>query len=88
MVVGISQKAKQELLAIIRDHYNALSKKDSSRILDEFIAVTGRRRKHGIRLLDNPAMEIVWLEKRLAGGNAKAHCYGPAHRTESWTPYR
>ena len=30
------------------------SKKDKSRILDEFIAVTGHHRKHGIRLLGKP----------------------------------
>ena len=28
--------------------------KDNSRILDEFIAVTGHHRKHGIRLLGKP----------------------------------
>ena len=43
--------AKQELLATIRDRYRASSKKDKSRILDEFIAVTGHHRQHGIRLL-------------------------------------
>ena len=43
--------AKQPLLATIRDRYRASSKKDQSRILDEFIAVTGDHRKHGIRLL-------------------------------------
>ena len=43
--------AKQELLATIRDRYQASSRKDESRILDEFIAVTGHHRKHGIRLL-------------------------------------
>ena len=48
---GISKMAKQELLAPIRDRYRASSKKDKSRILDEFIAVTGHHRKHGIRLL-------------------------------------
>ena len=36
---------KQELLATIRDRYRASSKKDKSRILDEFIAVTGHHRK-------------------------------------------
>ena len=44
--------AKQELLATIRDHYRASSKQEKSRILDEFIAVTGHHRKHGIRLLE------------------------------------
>ena len=48
---GISKMAKQELLATIRDRYRESSKKDKSRILDEFIAVTGHHRKHGIRLL-------------------------------------
>ena len=43
--------AKQELLATIRDRYWASSRKDKSRVLDEFIAVTGHHRKHGIRLL-------------------------------------
>ena len=43
--------AKQELLATIRDRYRASSKREKSRILDEFIAVTGHHRKHGIRRL-------------------------------------
>ena len=42
--------AKQELVATIRDRYRASSKGEKSRILDEFIAVTGHHRKHGIRL--------------------------------------
>ena len=44
--------AKQELPATIRDRYRASSKREKSRILDEFIAVTGHHRKHGIRLLE------------------------------------
>ena len=43
--------AKQELLASIQDRYQGSSEKDKGRILDEFIAVTGHHRKHGIRLL-------------------------------------
>ena len=43
--------AKQELLDTIRDRYRSSPKKDKTRILDEFIAVTGHHRKHGIRLL-------------------------------------
>ena len=46
--------AKRELLATIRDRYWSFSRKDKSRILDEFIAVTGHHRKHGIRLLGKP----------------------------------
>ena len=48
---GISRMAKKELLATIRDRYRASSKKEKSRTLDEFSAVTGHHRKHGIRLL-------------------------------------
>ncbi len=48
---GISKVAKRELLATLRDRYRCSSKKDKSRILDEFIAVTGHHRKHGIRLV-------------------------------------
>ena len=51
MVGSMSRMAKQELLATIRHRYRASSRKDKSRILDEFIAVTGHHRKHGIRLL-------------------------------------
>ena len=51
MAEGICRMAKQELLATIRDRYRLSSKKDKSSILDEFIAVTGHHRKHGIRLL-------------------------------------
>ena len=43
--------AKRELLASIEDRYEVASKKHKGRILDEFIAVTGHHRKHGIRLL-------------------------------------
>ena len=43
--------AKRELLATLRDRHRSSSKKDKSRNLDEFIAVTGHHRKHGIRLL-------------------------------------
>ena len=51
MAGGMSRMAKRELLASIQDRYQGSSKRDKSRILDEFIAVTGHHRKHGIRLL-------------------------------------
>ena len=41
---GMSRMAKRELLATIRDRYRNSSKKDKSRILDEFIAVTDHYR--------------------------------------------
>ena len=51
MAGGMSRMAKRELLASIQDRYQGSSKKYKGRILDEFIAVTGHHRKHGIRLL-------------------------------------
>ena len=49
--------AKQELVATIRDRYQQSLKKEKGRILDEFTAITGHHRKHGIRLLRQPAGE-------------------------------
>ena len=54
---GISKMAKQELVATIRDRYRQASKKDKGRIPDEFTAITGHHRKHGIRLLSQPVGE-------------------------------
>ena len=51
MAGGMSKMAKRELLATIRDRYRASSKNDKTRILDEFVAVTGHHRKHAIPLL-------------------------------------
>ena len=48
---GISRIAKRDLLVTLRDRYRNSSKMDKTRILDEFIAITGHHRKHGIRLL-------------------------------------
>ena len=42
--------AKRELPATIRDRYRISSNRKKSRILDEFIAVTGHHRDHGVRL--------------------------------------
>ena len=55
---GISRMAKQELLATIRDRYQESSKKEKGRILDEFMAVTGHHRKHGIRLLAQTGYDV------------------------------
>ena len=52
---GISKMAKQELVATVRDRYQQASKKDKGRILDEFTAIAGHHRKHGIRLLSGTA---------------------------------
>ena len=48
--------AKQELLASIQDRYRESSRKDKTRILDEFIAVTPhQRRRRSYRAAGGPA---------------------------------
>ena len=54
---GISKMANHELVATIRERYQQASKKDKGRILDEFTAITGHHRKHGIRLVSQTAGE-------------------------------
>ena len=49
MAGGMSRMAKKELLATVRDRHRESSRKDKTRILDEFIAVTGHHCQHGIR---------------------------------------
>jgi hypothetical protein len=52
---GISLQTRDELLGAIQRRYQESSKTDKVRILDEFIALTGYHRKHGIRLLSKVA---------------------------------
>lgn len=47
----ISSRTRKELLEAIRRRYHESSKTDKTRILNEFIALTGIHRKYGIRLL-------------------------------------
>jgi hypothetical protein len=47
----ISKESRQELTEAIRQRYARASKQDKSRILDEFVAMTGYHRKHAIRVL-------------------------------------
>src|SRR5881392_1266795 len=47
----ISKQAKRELLDLLRQRYRQADKQDKGKILDEFVALAGRHRKHAIRLL-------------------------------------
>ena len=47
---SISRTEKRELLATMRDRYQAFSREDRNRILHEFTAVASHHRKRGIRL--------------------------------------
>ncbi len=51
MVGEISTATKTEVLGAIRSRYRDASKKDKSRMLDEFVAMAGCHRKHAVRLL-------------------------------------
>ena len=46
----ISKMARRGILATLRDRYRSSFKKDKGRILDEFMAISGHHRKHGVRL--------------------------------------
>jgi len=47
----ISSQMRRELLEATRWRYHKSSKTDKTRILNEFVALTGYHRKHGVRLL-------------------------------------
>lgn len=47
----VSSSSRRELIAALRARYRDAGKLDKSKILDEFVALTGAHRKHAIRLL-------------------------------------
>lgn len=47
----MEMQAKGALVDSIRSRYYGARKKDKSRILDEFVAITGHQRKYTLRLL-------------------------------------
>jgi hypothetical protein len=51
---SISKKARHELLAAVSERYRMAEKRDKSRILCEFVALTGYHPKHAIRILNHP----------------------------------
>ena len=51
MVGEISTATRTEVLGAIRSRYREASKRDKSRMLDEFVAMAGCHRKHAVRLL-------------------------------------
>ena len=53
---GISGETQTELLGLLRERYKESSKSDKTKILDEFVAVSGFHRKHAIRLLTGPQL--------------------------------
>jgi hypothetical protein len=59
----VSMATKGELLAAIGDRYRASDRAEQTKILDEFVAVTGYHRKHAIRLL-RPKPELLGMLPR------------------------
>ena len=51
MARNISMCTRRELVETLRKRYVGASKKEKTRILDEFTSVAGYHRKHAVRLL-------------------------------------
>ena len=47
----VSKEARAEVIGALRERYQQAAKQEKSKVLDEFVAVTGCHRKHAIRLL-------------------------------------
>jgi hypothetical protein len=54
MHTTISKHTKAEVLAALRERYLQAPKADKTKVLDEFVALTGCHRKRAIRLLTAP----------------------------------
>ena len=59
MISRISKSTKSELIKALKDRYHLSMKREKSRILDEFIALTKYHRKHAIRLLSEHPIHPV-----------------------------
>ena len=55
MTNKMTAPARRELVAALREHYTRSSRQDKSRILEEFIRVSGYHRKSAIRILNGSA---------------------------------
>jgi len=64
MATKITASARQELVRALRERYQAGTRKEKSRILTEFVAVSGYHRKHAIRALSG--VEEVASDRRMS----------------------
>lgn len=65
----MEMQAKAELVDSIRARYYGAQKKDKSRILDEFVAITGHQRKYALRMLAakaiTPSSKAIVLGRKI-----------------------
>ena len=74
MTGDISLATRTEVLGAIRSRYREAPKKDKSRMLDEFVAMTGCHRKHAVRLLgqsENGSIGVVPRGRKIYGEAVK-----------------
>jgi len=57
MSTRISKSARVELVGALGERYRLSSKREKTKILDEFKALTGFHRKHAVRLFNSPPAE-------------------------------
>ncbi len=75
MDARMSQHSKQELVQRLQPRYLKADRKEKTRILDEFVAVTGMHRKAAIRRLrqqNKPSKEYRGRQKRYTGSVVSA----------------
>ena len=48
----VSKQVRRELIEALRQRYRESTKREKTKILDEFVAVAGCHRKHAVRLLN------------------------------------
>ena len=71
----MSQQSKRELVDVLRDRYLRAGRPEKTKILDEFVAVTGFHRKHALRLLRGgygPGRERRGRKRRYTGSVVSA----------------
>ena len=64
-VVGdVNSATRAEVPGAISRRFREASKKDMSRMLDEFVAIAGRHREHAVRLLSQCEQVTDWTAPR------------------------
>ena len=77
--MAITAAARRELIEAVTVRYQEASSEGRSRILDEFVALTGFHRKHAIRVLSRKAKSTT-VESATATAKPRARLYDEAVR--------